>query len=208
MKHSFRVLTGFLLLSALGGGLAAKSRIGEYYLGFGYSLVDGDQSLQSMQGDVLSIFGSSPQDTGADWRFHLNYGNYDFGPGKGDDSAWDIGIDYLLYYDGHVEQNGIFRPYLGLGVDYMSNARGLLLDDNGFNWNFTLGTELLFTDELSMYVGGSFYGMWSDFGENDWAWDVGLTWWINDVHGLSLDYQRPAEKDVNFIGLKYLYSWQ
>ncbi|MBC8349642.1 MAG: hypothetical protein H8E24_13645, partial [Verrucomicrobia bacterium] len=55
---------------------------------------------------------------------------------------------------------------------------------------------------------GSFYGMWSDFGDNDWKWDVGFTWWINDIHGISIDYQRPAEKNMNFIGLKYLYSWQ
>ena len=38
--------------------------------------------------------------------------------------------------------------------------------------------------------------------------DLGLTWWINDIHGVSIEYNRGFDKRFNFIGLKYLYSWQ
>ena len=96
----------------------------------------------------------------------------------------------------------------GIGLGYYNDDARIHLDGNGFNWSLLVGSEMLFTDNLSMYFGGSFYGMWSDFGDNDWKWDVGFTWWINDIHGISIDYQRPAEKNMNFIGLKYLYSWQ
>ena len=208
MRLLFRFCSLLCLVFAALGSLSAKSRLGEYYLGFGYSMADGDGALQSASGDILSIMAESPASNTSDWRLGLEYGNYDMGPGLGNDTSWRLGIDYLMYYDGHVDQNGMFRPYFGLGIGYLNDKVGIRLDDNGFNWNFLVGSEMLFTDDLSMYIGGSFYGLWGNFGDNDWEWDVGFTWWINEIHGISLDYRRPAEADMNFIGLKYLYSWQ
>jgi len=171
-------------------------------------MADGDKTMQQASGDILSIMANSPATQSADWRLALEYGNYDFGPSLGDDSSWGLTLDYIMHYDDYVFQNGMFRPYFGIGLGYFSDGAKIHLDDDGFNWSLMVGSEMLFTDDLSMYFGGSFYGMWSDFGDNDWKWDVGFTWWINDIHGISIDYQRPAEKDMNFIGLKYLYSWQ
>ena len=208
MSKTVKSFSILCLMIASFGYLQGKSRLGDYYLGFGYSMADGDKAYQSYDGDILSIMAESPASNTSDWRLHLQYGNYDKGPGNGDDSSWRLGMDYLMYYDGHVDQNGMFRPYFGVGLGYLNDGARIRLDDNGMNWNLLVGTEMLFTDDLSLYFGGSFYGLWSSFGENDWEWDLGLTWWINDVHGISLDYQRPAEKDMNFIGLKYLYSWQ
>jgi hypothetical protein len=171
-------------------------------------MADGDKDWQSRSGDILSIMGNSPATNSADWRIALEYGNYDFGPGQGNDTSWGLTLDYILHYDDYVFRNGIFRPYFGIGSGYFNDKAHIRLDDNGFNWNLMVGTEMIFTETLSMHVGGSFYGLWGNFGDNDWEWDTGITWWINDIHGISLDYQRPAEKDMNFIGLKYLYSWQ
>ena len=209
MNQIFRSLVICCLALVSLGSLSAKSRLGEYYLGFGYSMADGDGVLKAASGDILSIMAESVANNTADWRLGLAYGNYDdIVTSTGDVTSWKLTLDYIMYYDGHVDQNGMFRPYCGLGVGYFNDKAAIRLDDNGFNWNFLVGTEMLFTDDLSMYFGGSFYGLWSNFGDNDWEWDVGFTWWINDVHGISLDYQRPAEADMNFIGLKYLYSWQ
>ena len=44
--------------------------------------------------------------------------------------------------------------------------------------------------------------------KNDFLFDLGLTWWINDVHGVALEYNHSFDQEVDFIGLKYLYSWQ
>ncbi len=209
MRTTFRLFSVLISFFTLFEQSWGKSRLGDYYLGFGYSMADGDGEFQQTDGDILSIMGESPATNNSDWRVHLQYGNYDkVPPSMGDESSWKLGIDYLMYYDGHIDQNGMFRPYFGLGLGYLNDKAKLRLNDNGFNWNFLVGTEVLFTDDLSLYLGGSFYGLWGNFGDNDWEWDLGLTWWINDVHGISLDYQRPAEKSVNFIGLKYLYSWQ
>jgi hypothetical protein len=59
-----------------------------------------------------------------------------------------------------------------------------------------------------MSIGGSFKGLWSDFGENDFLLDLGLSWWITDVHGVALEYNHAFDQEADFIGLKYLYSWQ
>ena len=203
----FRHFLCFLSLCWV-ASLSGKSRLGEYYLGFGYSMADGDKQHQQDSGDVLSIMANSPATQSADWRLALEYGNYDLGSIAGDKTSWGLTLDYIMHYDDYVFQNGMFRPYFGIGLGYFSDGAEIHLDDDGFNWSLMVGSEMLFTDDLSMYFGGSFYGMWSDFGDNDWKWDVGFTWWINDIHGISIDYQRPAEKDMNFIGLKYLYSWQ
>ena len=66
--------------------LSAKSRLGEYYLGFGYSMADGDKAMQQANGDVLSIMANSPATQSTDWRLALEYGNYDLGPSLGDES--------------------------------------------------------------------------------------------------------------------------
>ena len=75
-------------------------------------------------------------------------------------------------------------------------------------WIIGVGTEILFTDYLSMSLGANFIGLWSNLGENDFTFDVGLTWWVNDIHGVALEYNHAFDQEVNFIGLKYLYSWQ
>ena len=66
----------------------------------------------------------------------------------------------------------------------------------------------MFTDELSVYLGGRLIGSWTDFSSNDFIFDLGFSWWIDDVHGVALEYSHTMENEVNFIGLKYIYSWQ
>ena len=53
--------------------LSAKSRLGEYYLGFGYSMADGDKQRQQASGDILSIMANSPATQSsrlATWRWN------------------------------------------------------------------------------------------------------------------------------------------
>ena len=102
----------------------------------------------------------------------------------------------------------MFRPYAGLGVSYLGDDLGVVLGDDGFTWSFLAGTEILFTENFSFMLGGRFIGLWSDFGENDFNLNTGLSYWINDVHGIALEYNRAFDRKVNFVTLKYLYSWQ
>ena len=84
----------------------------------------------------------------------------------------------------------------------------MLLADDGFSWNLQVGTELLFTEEISLAFGGKFFGLWSDFAETDFELGVDFVWWINDVHGVSLGYNHGLDGGIDVIGLKYLYSWR
>ena len=123
-------------------------------------------------------------------------------------STWELGLDYIYHYDDYVFQNGMFRPFAGGGISYLSDDAMVRMKKDGFTWKLLAGTEVLFTDYFSMSFGANFLGLWSDFSQNDFSIDVGLTWWINDIHGVAFEYSHAFDQEVDFIGLKYLYSWQ
>ena len=188
----------------------SKSRLGEYYFGFGYAMADGGKDLNA-DGDFLNLSANSPASDSADFNLFLSYGNVDYKDSLGADqsgTSWELGLDFIYHYDEYVFQNGMFRPFAGVGLSFLSEDAKLRMGDDGFTWKFLAGTEILFTDYLSLSIGGNFKGLWSDFGENDFLFDIGLSWWITDVHGVALEYNHAFDQEVDFIGLKYLYSWQ
>ena len=188
----------------------SKSRLGEYYFGFGYAMADGGKDLNA-DGDFLNLSANSPASDSADFNLFLSYGNVDYKDTLGADqsgTSWELGLDFIYHYDEYVFQNGMFRPFAGVGLSFLSEDAKLRMGDDGFTWKFLAGTEILFTDYLSLSIGGNFKGLWSDFGVNDFLFDIGLSWWITDVHGVALEYNHAFDQEVDFIGLKYLYSWQ
>ena len=188
----------------------SKSRLGEYYFGFGYAMADGGKDLNA-DGDFLNLSANSPASDSADFNLFLSYGNVDYKDTLGADqsgTSWELGLDFIYHYDEYVFQNGMFRPFAGVGLSFLSEDAKLRMGDDGFTWKYLAGTEILFTDYLSLSIGGNFKGLWSDFGENDFLFDIGLSWWITDVHGVALEYNHAFDQEVDFIGLKYLYSWQ
>ncbi len=185
--------------------LTAKSRLGEYYLGFGYTMVDGGKS-GNLEGDLFELTANSIASDSTDFILSFSYGNVE--NNTTDDSTFSIGLDYVYHYDDYVFQNGMFRPFVGLGLSYISDDMGVRLGDDGMTWSFLGGTEILFTDNFSFFLGGRFIGLWSDFGENDFYLNTAFTYWINDVHGIAIEYNRSFDQEVSFIGLKYFYSWQ
>ena len=207
-------LAAFALLFVTSLSVDAKSRLGEYYLGFGYSIIDGGKTAD-LDGDAFQFSANSLASDSTDFILNFSYGRADstLSDGNGtttvsDDTTFNIGLDYVYHYDENVFQNGMFRPYAGLGISYLGDDLGVTLGDDGFTWSFLAGTEILFTDNFSFMLGGRFMGLWSDFGDNDFSLNTGLSYWINDVHGISLEYNRAFDKEVDFITLKYLYSWQ
>ena len=168
-------------------------------------MADGGKGL-GVEGDILNLSANSLASDTTDFNLFFSYGNIE--SNNTDETSWELGLDYVYHYDEYVFQNGMFRPFAGLGLSSLNDSAKVHMNDDGFTWKFLAGTEILFTDYFSMSVGGSFRGLWSNFGENDFLFDLGLTWWINDVHGVALEYNRALDQEVDFIGLKYLYSWQ
>ncbi|MDC0547505.1 hypothetical protein OAO16_00955 [Opitutales bacterium] len=193
-----------LSLSLFSSLAYSKSRLGDYYLGFGYTNASGKKALE-LEGDFLNFSANNPASDSTDFLLQFNYGNVD--SNGGDNTSWDIALDYIYHYDEYVFQNGMFRPFAGIGVSYLDDGANIRLAEDGFTWKLLAGTEILFTEDFSMSLGGNFVGLWSDLNKNDFIVNVGLTWWVNEIHGVSLEYNHALDQEVNFIGFKYLYSW-
>jgi len=69
MKITFLTL-GLILLSSF--ALNAKSRLGEYYLGFGYTLVDGGKS-GDFEGGLFDITANSLASDSTDFILSFSY---------------------------------------------------------------------------------------------------------------------------------------
>ena len=183
---------------------SAKSRIGQYVLGFGYSMAE--SGADDREGDFLRITAQAPNSSSTDLGVYLDYGTM---KNDGQDaSSWNLGVDYLLNFDGVGGRSARFTPVLGAGVGYLDDETPIRLGEDGFTWSLLVGSEIQFSNSLSLNLGGRFFGLWSEFGENEFTADASINWWFDAVHGVSFEYQRAFEAELNYFTLKYLYSWR
>ena len=181
---------------------SAKSRIGQYILGFGYSMAD--SGSDEREGDFLRITAQAPNSSSTDLGVYLDYGTM---KNDGQDaSSWNLGADYLFNFDGVGGRSARFTPVLGAGVGYLDDETPIRLGEDGFTWSLLVGSEIQFSNSLSLNLGGRFFGLWSEFGENEFTADASINWWFDAVHGVSFEYQRAFEAELNYFTLKYLYS--
>jgi hypothetical protein len=199
-------LTISLLLLCFSSSFSfSKSKFGDYYLGFGLDFIEAGDTT-TFEGEGLSLFANSLASNEADFHITLDYAKLD--GTASEETIWNLGLDYIYHLDDFSGADGMFRPYLGIGIGYLDDSSGISLADDGFSWNLQAGTEILFTDEVSLALGAKFFGLLSDFSETDFDLGIDLIWWINDVHGVSLGYSHSLDREVDVIGLKYLYSWR
>ena len=206
LKKTMKNLILSLLVLSFSSSLSfAKSKFGDYYLGFGLDFIEaGDVS--SLEGEGLSLFANSLASDEADFHITLDYASLDGVTSK--EKIWNLGVDYIYHLDDFSGMDGMFRPFLGIGIGYLDDASGVSLAEDGFSWNLQAGTEILFTEEVSLALGAKYYGLWTDFSETDFELSLDFIWWINDVHGVSLGYSHSLDTEIDVIGLKYLYSWR
>ncbi len=196
-------LSIFVSILVLVVSVSAKSRVGEYFLGFGYSIADSESD--DREGDFFRLTAQAPNNQNSDVGVYFDYGTMEIA-GK-DASSWNLGADYIGYLDGLGRSIRII-PYLGAGIGYLNDEKPIRLGEDGFTWSLQTGVEVGLSRSLSLNLGGRFFGIWSDFGENEFTADAAIGWWFNHVHGISIEYQRAFEAELNFFTLKYLYSWQ
>ena len=195
----------FALTASIITFATAKSKYGDYYLGFGIDFIEADD-LVSYDGEGLSLFANSLASDEADFYFTFDYARLDGIASK--DTIWNIGADYIYRLEDFSGVDGMIKPYVGAGLGYLDDSAGISLPDDGFTWNLQVGTEILFTEELSLAVGGKFFGLWSEFADTDFEFTIDLLWWVNEIHGVSLGYSHSFDREIDVIGLKYLYSWR
>ncbi|MGA0903622.1 MAG: hypothetical protein ACO3RY_05925 [Opitutales bacterium] len=183
---------------------SAKSRIGQYVLGFGYSMAE--SGADDREGDFLRITAQAPNSSNSDLGVYLDYGTMK--RAGQDASSWNLGADYLFNFNGVGGRSARLTPFLGAGVGYLDEETPIRLGEDGFTWSLLIGSEIQFSNYLSLNLGGRFFGLWSEFGENEFTADASINWWFNAVHGVSFEYQRAFEAELNYFTLKYLYSWR
>jgi len=183
---------------------SAKSRIGQYVLGFGYSMAE--SGTDDREGDFLRITAQAPNSSNSDLGVYLDYGTMK--RAGQDASSWNLGADYLFNFNGVGGRSARLTPFLGAGVGYLDDETPIRLGEDGFTWSLLVGSEIQFSKSLSLNLGGRFFGLWSEFGENEFTADASINWWFDAVHGVSFEYQRAFEAELNYFTLKYLYSWR
>ena len=198
----FSLLALSMLIST--GVSIGKTRAGSYFLGFGYSMAD--SGSDDREADFLRLTAQAPNGSNTDLGVYLDYGTM---KGGGQDaSSWNLGADYLANFNSIGGRSARLIPTLGAGIGYLDDERPIRLGDDGFTWSLLVGYEIQFSNSLAIHLGGRFFGLWSDFAENEFTADAGVTWWFDAVHGVSFEYQRAIEAELNYFTLKYLYSWQ
>ena len=136
---------------------SAKSRIGQYVLGFGYSMAE--SGADDREGDFLRITAQAPNSSNSDLGVYLDYGTME--QNGSDASSWNLGADYLFNFNGVGGRSARFTPFLGAGVGYLDEETPIRLGEDGFTWSLLIGSEIQFSNYLSLNLGGRFldYGL-------------------------------------------------
>ena len=173
----------------------SKTRLNDYYVGFEIATVDHD----IIDGELFDLSANMPLE-GSNLIFNLT-----FGDASGDVNGtkigikFDIGADYLHHFDNF---DG-FVPFVGVGLNYADFD----VNDDIF-WNLYAGLEFSVSDQLSLLPRLRLYQGFGDYDDTELEASISLTYWINDMHGLSLGYTHNAAGEADYIGLQYLYSWE
>ena len=198
----------FLLLLSLGSlsiHLTARNTLGEYFTGIGVSNYDTGK-YADQKAWLLRLNATAPNDSTSDINIYLDYGQ---SRGVGNTgTSWNIGADILVHDENLFGNGSMLHPYFGIGISYLDEEIPLRLPEDGFTWNVFSGAKILIKPSIAAHLGGQFWGLWSEFGENDFTLDTGLSWWFDYQNGVSVDYQYSLEHEVSYLTLKYLYSWQ
>ena len=81
------ILSFFVLASVCIHFVNAKSRLGEYYFGFGYAMADGGKGV-NLEGDFLNLSANSLASDSTDFNLNFSYGNVDYN--NSDESSWEL----------------------------------------------------------------------------------------------------------------------
>ena len=88
-------------------------------------MLDGGKSGANIEGNELNLSANSLASDFADFQIYLDYASVEYG--KMDESLWSLGIDYISRFDELALADGMFRPFLGAGIGYMSDKTTTLL---------------------------------------------------------------------------------
>ena len=167
----------------------SKTRLNDYYVGFEIATVEHD----IIDGELFDLSANMPLES-ANLHFNLAFGDLD-----NNGTQFDLGTDYFYHFNNF---DG-FVPFVGIGLNYAD------FDSNDdIFWNLYAGLEFSVSDQLTLLPKLRLYQGFGDYDDTELEASIYLTYWINDVHGISLGYTHNAAGEADYIGLQYLYSWE
>jgi len=188
----------------------SKTRLEDYYVGFEIATA---VSHDYLDGESFELSTNIPLESSS-LNFNLMIGNLDTAYSflgtnyEIDVDQLDIGTDYLYHFQ---EFDGLI-PFVGIGLNYIETTVGLggvSADVDDVLWNLYLGVEFSISDQLTLTPQLRLHQGFDDiFDGAELEASVALTYWLNDHHGLSLNYTNNYLGDIDFLGLQYLYSWE
>lgn len=176
---------------------SARSRIGDYYLGFGVNALDHDIFDVGSKAE-LSV--NLPLMDDSDINLYLSDSTY--GLMGYTENFTELGFDYIYNFKEYDFFEDLFLPYVGIGISYGS-VSGL---DNFF-LNLQVGLDFPINDFFSLTPKISFYGPWDDFSVIEAEYNLILDWWINESHALAFKVTKGAFFESDYIGVEYMYAW-
>ena len=84
------------------------------------------------EADFLRLTAQAPNGSNSDIAVYLDYGSME--QNGSDSSSWNIGADYIAYFNGIGGRSARLTPYLGAGVGYLDDERPIRLGEDGFTW--------------------------------------------------------------------------
>lgn len=184
----------------------SKTRLEDYYFGFEIATV---VSHDYIDGETFDLSTNIPLENSS-VQLNLMFANTEASV-LGVDVDMDgleIGADYLYHFNNF---NG-FIPFAGVGLNYTETTLGfggVTEDLDDVFWNIHLGLEFSVSDQFSILPRLRIHQGFDDITDGvEVEAGIALTYWINDSHGLSLNYANNYLGDVDFLGLQYLYSWE
>jgi hypothetical protein len=174
-----------------------RSRLGDYYLGFGVSALEHETFDSGAKAD---LFLNIPIFDNSDINLYLSYSTY--GLMGYTENFTEVGVDYIYHFKEYDLFEDLFLPYMGIGISYGS-VSGL---DNFF-LNSQAGLDFPINDFFSLNPMVSFYGPWDDFSIIEVEYNLFLNWLINESHALALKVSRGAFFESDYIGVEYMYTW-
>lgn len=218
MKYSLFILSFLSLGLHFSFG---ETRLGNYYFGFEVSRIDHSRSYlesngtstelknREMDGVSLNLALNLPLSDSFDLKLAVN--RSDFSDDNKSDHLNKASADLIFRYNRIKRDTGFILPFAGLGLLYTEYHN----HKEKFHAVLQTGAEIYLHESFTLtprfnYIHSLLKQEWNhpEISENDFKFDLSLTWLATRKHALSLGFSKHVDSEVSTFGIEYLHSWK
>jgi len=206
-----------------------ETRLGNYYFGFGIHRIEHSRSYwenngsnwtpseRKMDGYSFELSLNLPLSD----SFDLNLGiiRNDFNDDAVTDHLNQAHANLIYRFNRFKRETGFALPFAGLGLQYSEYKIGnwnpdarvnsaLISNKEKLHIKIQTGAELYLNPELTLTPRLSYINQLFLDAQNDFLFDVSLSWLATRRHALSLAYSKYIDSQHSSLGIEYLHSWK